>query len=235
MKSRGLPSRLSYERLFEPWELELAERLVRRFCGRGKVFPESEFETLLADVLTDWYFERAQYDAVRFNSPEVFMKAVVERDLTDRARAEKTFKRKFLRKAVSLNEPIDDDGGSLIHEGVIPDTHDPLSRGEMDLRYDLDSVRRRLNSRQGLILTLLLEGRPVTEIATVLKTSRSTVHDEIARVRNLFESQGLRDYLKWSPTLWPVISHIKSRGSYGDAREEDVEGEDDEDEECSSL
>jgi len=230
MKWRGISSRLSYERLFEDWELDLAERLIRRFCGEGKAFPGSEFETLLADVLTDWYFERDQYDAVRFNSRDVFMKTVVERDLTDRAKAEKRFKRASLKKAVSLNEPIDDDGDSLTLEEVLPDTHDPLSRGVTDLHFDLDKVYRRLNARQKLILKLRLEQHPVTEIAALLKISRSTVHDDIVRVRNLFESEGLREYLKWSPTLWPFTSHKKSKGVRGYTREEDND-----DEECGSL
>jgi DNA-directed RNA polymerase specialized sigma24 family protein len=195
MKWRGIPYRLNYERLFEDWELKLAERLIRRFCGRRKAFPDSEFETLLADVLTDWYRQRSQYDAVRFNSPEAFMNTVVERDLTDRARAEMTLKRSALRNAASLNEPLNDEDNALTREEVlaIPDL---LSSGVTDLRLDLGKVTRRLNSRQKRILELRLDRHAVKEIAALLNLSRSTVHDEIVRIRKLFESQGLRDYLK---------------------------------------
>jgi DNA-directed RNA polymerase specialized sigma24 family protein len=196
MEWRGVSSRLNFKTLFEPWELELAERLVRRFCGRGKAFPDSEFETLLSDVLGDWYFERSQYDAARQSSRAAFMKTVVERDLTDRARAEKTLKRSALKNAIPLNEPLDDDENSLTREEVLPDPCDPLGRGVADLGFDLDKVTRRLSARQKLILKLYSERLPVTEIAALLKISRSTAHEEIARIRKLFESAGLRDYLK---------------------------------------
>ncbi len=195
MKCRGISSRLSYGRLFEDWELEMAERLVRRFCGQGKTFPGSEFEILLADVLADWCFERDKLDAARVGTREAFMMTVVERDLTDRARTEKTLKRGPLRNAASLDEPINDDDDGLTREEVLAEP-DPLSSGVTDLRLDLEKAARRLSSRQKRILELRLKRHAVKEIAELLNLSRSTVHDEIVRIRKLFESQGLRDYLK---------------------------------------
>ena len=195
MKGKSVSSRLRYRGLFDEEELQVAEAVVSEFCGPGKAFPHDEFETLLHDVLTTWHSERETHDAARGASLATYMRKVVRRDLLDRVKGVKSGKHRIIDEARSLLDPLGDDNNPLTLEEVLK-SRDPLSEGTVDIRINLAEALPQLNPRQRRIIKLHLTGLTMTEIAAVLKVSRSTIHDEITRIRKFFECRDLRDYLE---------------------------------------
>jgi RNA polymerase sigma factor (sigma-70 family) len=97
------------------------------------------------------------------------------------------------QKPLSLQAPIgrDRDGDPATLGDLIPErcSSDPT------LRLDIASAVARLTQRQRAVVRHRLEGLSVTEIARRMKVSRETAHQELARIKCVFEDAGLRDYL----------------------------------------
>jgi RNA polymerase sigma-70 factor (ECF subfamily) len=112
--------------------------------------------------------------------------------------------------ALSFNEPAgtDEDSHALIdtvHQGSMGDIHpDPFK--QIELRLDLSIMLCRLTPRQKeLCLLLGEEGLTVNEASGRLKVPRTSLYDEIKRIRAIFRSEHLDEYLKdffdTSPTV----------------------------------
>ena len=66
---------------------------------------------------------------------------------------------------------------------------------DIDKRIDIDNVMRKLSPTQKQICNLLMSEPTIAKISKCLETPRSTIYDEIKRIRMIFEDAGLKDYL----------------------------------------
>lgn len=87
-----------------------------------------------------------------------------------------------------------------LHERLLEEAAQP-GPGELadpeSARLDLGTVMRRLTPSQQEICRLLgAEGLSVNEAAERLGMPRSSLQDEIKRIRRFFGAYGLRDYLR---------------------------------------
>jgi RNA polymerase sigma-70 factor (ECF subfamily) len=117
-------------------------------------------------------------------------------DITRRAAAKK---RKGERSMASLNEPIireTEESDDLTLEETVPDKTSATRLAWLPLQIDLATVLTRLTPQQQAICRLLTEGETVTVISRSLKVPRTTLYDEIKRVRRIFRDAGLKDYLE---------------------------------------
>jgi len=58
-------------------------------------------------------------------------------------------------------------------------------------------VFEKLNPQQKQVYTALHEAKlTITQVSLHLKLHRSTVYDEINRIKEIFENEGLREYLQ---------------------------------------
>lgn len=70
-------------------------------------------------------------------------------------------------------------------------------RGRVDTRLDMVRALSTLTEdEQRLCLLLGEQGLSITEAAKVLGLPRSTVYERIARIRKIFEEEGLQHYLR---------------------------------------
>jgi len=191
MNARRVPSRLSYRRLFPGREVACAKALVREWCGEGKRFEPDEFDDLLQQVLTHWWQVRHRYDATREASILSYMRAVVGRKLVDLGRERDAEKRRVLSEALSLDAPVGEDEDSE----TFGDLQEAPAGPDCGLSHDLTTAVNGLTGRQQRICELWSQGVSVTAISEALGTSRSTIHDEIQRIRRHFTDRGLADYL----------------------------------------
>ena len=67
---------------------------------------------------------------------------------------------------------------------------------DIHLKIDLAETVRKLNRRQKEICSLLQKGLTVTEVSSRRSMPRSTIYDEIGRIREIFQKKGLEDYLE---------------------------------------
>jgi len=190
-----------YRGLFQDWEIAVAKKLVNEFQGKWRCLEREDFDDLLQECLIHWFFAKDDYDSTREASQKTFMGRIIRNKLTDLVRERESDKRKIAHLTVSLDEPLGDDEDSpalidKIDEQTISDTA-PNPFLEIQLKIDLSKALQKLTPTQKELCFLLGEkGLTVKEASEYLKTPRSTIYDELKRIRTIFMKEGLEDYLK---------------------------------------
>jgi len=196
---------LNYLRLFEDWEIAVAKKLVDYFIekhtvGKHACFQKHEFDDLLQECLIHWWVVRERYDAERHASKKTFMGLVIRNKLKDLVQERQADKRRVICLAESLDAPVGDeeDSPTLLEdlEERHPEdmSHDPTM--EIESRVDVSKTLCRLTTRQKEICDLLGEGRSMEDVGECLNTPRSTIYDEVKRIRAIFLKEGLGDCLE---------------------------------------
>ena len=194
---------LNYDGFFRDWEIAIAKKLVNQFRKKNTCLKRGEFNDLLQEVLIHWYLNKDKYNSNRDASERTFMAKVVKNKITDILREAIADKRTLNYQTISLDQPLrDDENCSTLSDVVSED--DILSSSntinpflKIQLKVDLSRAIPKLNSRQKKICNLILsEDLKVSELSQCLSTPRSTIYDEIKRIRKIFEKERLEDYLK---------------------------------------
>lgn len=159
-----------------------------------------ESAELVQECLFHWWQQRDQYSEDRGANRRTFMNRVLTNRLRDIRREEQAEKRHADREALSLDAPVgaeDEDVTSLVDfladddVAAQPETH----AQQADLAAAIDRARDRLTPRQQVLVDGLRAERTVSELSRMLGTSRSTLYDEMERIKASFEADGLRDFL----------------------------------------
>ncbi|HUU29589.1 MAG TPA: sigma-70 family RNA polymerase sigma factor [archaeon] len=191
----------NYQGLFQDWEIAVAKKLVDEFQGKWTCLEQEDFDDLLQECLTKWFFTKDDYNPSRETTQKTFMGRIIRNKLTDLVREREADKRKINYLTVSLDEPVGNDENAptlidKIDECVIADAPtDPFL--EIQLKIDLPKVLKKLAPHQKKLCRLLGEkGFTVKEASEYLKTPRSTIYGELKRIRTIFMKEGLEDYIK---------------------------------------
>jgi RNA polymerase sigma-70 factor (ECF subfamily) len=186
----------NYGQLFEDWEIAVAKNLVNEFRETQTCLQREDFEDLIQECLTHWFFVKDSYDATREASAQTFMGRVIRNKLTDLVREQKADKRKVSHLAGSIDEHLGNDDDDAVLEDKIANKHQvPIL--EIQLKIDLSKVLQKLTPKQKELCHLLGPvGLSIKEASECLKTPRTTIYDEIKRIRTLFLKEGLGEYLK---------------------------------------
>lgn len=181
---------LNYFGLFEDWEIAVARKIINSFLEAENLNKEG-VEDLLQECLTHWFFNRNQYTGKNEASQKTFMAKVVRNKLIQIIRENSANKRKSIHISVSLNETVGDEDSPTLMD-VIPDEQEPKS----DLKADLTKVLQKLTPQQKQLCQLIgEEGLSVKEAGIRLNRHRSTLYDDIRRIKEIFNEEGLSDYL----------------------------------------
>jgi RNA polymerase sigma-70 factor (ECF subfamily) len=182
--------------LFQGWEVAIAKKYVRQFRTTCQCLERDVFEDLVDECLKHWFFLR---DTVRPEEEEkrrAYMVRIVKNKLTDIVRRRRASKCNEYFQAVSLDQFLEDNSDSpfLAH----PTQHDPCDEVHLsDLQSKLDQVFKKLNPQQQEVYTAIFDGQlTITEVSLRLNLHRSTVYDEINRIKKIFENEGLRTFLR---------------------------------------
>lgn len=183
------------------WELAVTTKLVGEYRRRSRVLQHFEFDDLMQECLVHWITVREGLAANPDNPPIGYMTRVLRNWLTDLVRERGTDKRAGDLATVSLDAPIDGtEGGTTLAElQDVADSEDSAGDHESHhhLRLDLMQACMRLTpAQQRLCLLLGEEGLSVKAAAEQLGIPRSTLYEEIHRVRHLFMEVGLEIYLR---------------------------------------
>ena len=183
-----------YGNLFEEWEIATTRSLVAEFCGKWSLLKQEGFEDLIQECLTHWYFAKGKYDSKDKASMKTFMRRVIRNKLSDFVKRIYSEKRKRLHEALPLDESLltDSEESSL---STVGDTFKSLSN--VDLDVSLKKAFRKLSPKQKKLCKLLYEeGLTIHEASKRFDKHHSDIYREVARIREIFEKEGLRDYLK---------------------------------------
>lgn len=190
---------MNYGTLFESWEIAVAKKLVNDFIKDRRCFEEYDFDDLLQECLTHWLRVRDRYDAGRKASKQTFMGRIIRNKLKDLVEQRQADKRKIDHVAKRLDAPLGDeqDSRTLLNKVDEETTEDsPRDRfSEIERGVYLERALEKLSPGRQELCRLLAEGRTVSDISELLKTPRSTIYDEMKRIREVFSKEGLRGYL----------------------------------------
>ncbi len=182
----------------EEWELVVARGSVRRFLREFRGLRGLEERDLIQRCLIHWCVQRSRYDPSHRASARTFMNRTMWNFLLDVARRASARKRKAEQTMVSLDEPVSqeaEESDELTLGGVMPDKASAVRMAGLPLQVDLRTVLTRLTPQQQALCQLLTEGETVTAISRKLRVPRATLYDEIKRIRRMFYSTGLREYV----------------------------------------
>jgi RNA polymerase sigma-70 factor (ECF subfamily) len=207
---RNNDSQNNYKGSFQDWEIAIAKKVVGEFRKEGTCLEREDFDDLLQECLTHWHFAKDDYDPTREANERTFMGRIIRNKLTDLIRERKTDKRKINHLAVSLFDPLKDNEDSLllnedplrlidtIDIENIPDADAPPNAfRQCELKIDLSKALQKLTPQQRELCRLIKEeGLNISEASEYLNARRSTVYDELKRIRTIFMKVGLDDYLK---------------------------------------
>lgn len=179
----------SYGDLFEDWETAMARRAVARFRAAHPWLTGLDFDDLLQECLSHWYFNRGRFRPDAGASRATFMSTVLANHLKFILRTQLADKRKAGHLSLSLDDPADDDGVTLAD--MIPTEE---TESDSALNIDVRSALAGLTPLEKSICYLISQGYPVAQIAEALGKPRSTVRDRIRRIREAFSRKGLDKY-----------------------------------------
>jgi RNA polymerase sigma factor (sigma-70 family) len=183
------------------WELAVTTKLVSEYRRRSRTLQHYEFDDLVQDCLLHWVTVRAGLVPDPDNPPLGYMAKVLRNWLTDLVRERGTDKRSGDLDTVSLDASNDgsEDGMTLAEmldvsaSGSAAGDHEAHHHLRLDLLHACVPLTP---SQQRLCLLLGEEGLSVKAAAELLGVPRSTLYEEIHRIRKLFAEHGLEIYLR---------------------------------------
>jgi len=188
---------LRYGGLFESWEIAVAKRIINDNRKKYSCLEREEFDDLLQECLIHWLDVRERYDPSHGASKKTYMAEVVGNVLGHLARDASRDKRKAIYESVSLDQPLNEDEEAPTLQDKISDTKNIPSPIKSELKIELSKAYQKLTPQQKKLCKLLgEEGLSISEACKRLDKHRMIIYREIARIRELFEKEGLKDYLK---------------------------------------
>ena len=187
---------MNYGGLFEGWELAITKRLIDDYRKEWKCLEREGFDDLLQECLMHWLEVRDGYDSSRNTSRQTFMATIIRNKIGNIIEKTTAEKRKAIYESVSLDKPLNDDEDAPTLKDKIADTKNGLSQTKAELKIELSKAYQKLTPQQKKLCKLLgEEGLSVTEASKEMKKHRRHLYREIARIREVFEKEGLKDYL----------------------------------------
>lgn len=184
-----------YKGIFESWEIGVTRNLVKQFQEKHPSLEREFVDDLTDECLKHWLSKRVKYDLKKIEKPKSFLAQIIANKLLDLVRHKTAKKRCDYFISESLDQFLEDNPDSKVLS-----SSDPVDQSaeidQSELKSALDQAFQRLNSQQKKVFMALRDERlTVTEISVRLKVHRSTIHNEINRIKEIFENEGLRKFL----------------------------------------
>lgn len=189
----------NYTGIFQDWEIAVATKLIREFQEKWTCLKREALDDMLQECLIHWFLVKDKYDPTMQASQKTFMARAIRGKLKDLVKERERQKRKGFYHSVSLYEPLGNDKNAptLIEKIAESENYSSNLFPQADLKIDLLEAFRKLTDQQKMICRLLGEqGLTPTEASRHLNMKRSTVYDELKRIRKIFLQEGLDEYLK---------------------------------------
>jgi len=191
---------LNYGSLFQDWEIGIAKRLINKFKKKYECLKNEDFEDLLQECLSEWSSAKKGYDPKHKVPQKTYMGRVVRNTLVNIVREKESDKRKVEYVSVSLNEPLEDVKDSPALIDTIPgSSNEPLDISlKSELNEKLSNVLQKLTPEQRKLCKLLKkEDLNINKASKYFLKHRTSIYDEVKRIRKVFRKEGLEDYLEF--------------------------------------
>lgn len=182
-------------RLFSGWEIAVTKKVAKQFKAKCPCIHRDDVNDLTEECLSHWLIVRNKYDLEKIEYPKSFLAKVVTNYLSIIVESRLRKKRSQYFQAVSLDQFLEENSDSPFLAN--PVQHNPSGNIDLEeLKAKIDQTVKKLSSQQKQVLSALRDGQlDITAISVRLKVHRSTVYNEINRIKEVFENEGLRKYL----------------------------------------
>ena len=181
---------LNYGSLFETWEVTLTKKIVAKFRYEWRCLRQDDAEDLIDECLIHWLTAKQKINPSEDKNLKAYLSVVLKNKLQDLAAEREAYKRRPYFRSVSLEELLESNPDSPFLADPRPSEPDP------ELRSKLESVIKKLTPNQKKICEALQSGETsITELSIKLAIRRNNVYKGILRIRQLFEQEGLKEYL----------------------------------------
>lgn len=190
---------LSYKGLFQGWEVAVAKNLTNEFKKKWQCLDIDGFEDLLQECLIHWLFVKDRYDPEAEASEKTFMGRVVRNRLNDIVKDHERLCRRDFQDTVSLDEPLfdDEEDSPTLLDKVKDDAEVAALQVRAGLKIDLFRTCQHLTPKQKKLCELLGEhGLSVNRASEILNMPRSSVREEVKRIKAIFREKKLHEYLE---------------------------------------
>jgi RNA polymerase sigma factor (sigma-70 family) len=176
------------EQKLEDWAEPVARSVVKRFLASHPNLKGNDEEDLVQECLIHWFLHRDSYDPTRGASARTYMSVIVERRLGEIADAAYAQMRSGEQFARSLDERVGDgESGSRLGDTLA----DESLIDELGHSVQLEEALSSLSPLQRRIVEGYLDETTVVDLAEELGKSRSTIYEELKRIRRVFQDKGL--------------------------------------------
>jgi DNA-directed RNA polymerase specialized sigma24 family protein len=193
--------RVSYA-AFEQWEIKMVEKKVGGLMGKFG-FTRSDAGDLRQELFLQIHLYRSGKGAAPKEKEKSWVSKILDNRLRNIIDAVKSEKRKVHLHSDSLQKEVEIGEGNQVvtYEDILREdqAHPRWGRkpiaDEEEMRQAVSFGARHLTGFQKKVSRLLQKGHSVTEVSDILRIKRTTLNDEIKRIRKTFFREGLDEYL----------------------------------------
>ena len=154
------------------------------------------FDDLLQECLIHWFFIKDQYRPEAGASEHTFLNRVTRHKLADIMRIKGANKRKVFYMSESLDAMADDEESISAKEKILMVEEQVVSKlTAADLPDALSRATANLSFRQKQLCRFLMEGMSIAKAGEKMCIPRTTLNEEVKRIREVFLKEGLEEYL----------------------------------------
>ena len=176
--------------------MTVAQCLVRDFQRGQDGLAQEAFEDHLQECLLHWFFKKDKFDPAREVSLKTFMKSVVRNKLLNILAEKKAKKRTVQMKSISLNDFLEEGETPTMEKFFGVESQTLRMMADQELSSALQKAFCKMSPRQKELCRLLgEEGLNVSEASKRMSIPRTTLNEEIKRIREVFRKEGLENYL----------------------------------------
>jgi RNA polymerase sigma-70 factor (ECF subfamily) len=155
------------------------------------------FDDLLQECLIHWFFIKDQYRSEAGASERTFLNRITRNKLADLARFEGRNKRRVFSMSESLDAMDSDEKLIGKKERILMVEEQTISKiTAADLPDAMARATAGLSFRQKLLCRYLSEGMSLVKAGEKMNIPRTTLQEEIKRIREVFRKEGLEEYLR---------------------------------------
>lgn len=155
------------------------------------------FEDLLQECLIHWFFTKDQYRPEAGASERTFLNRITRNKLADLIKFERRNKRKVLYMSESLDAMGDDEKSIGARERILKVEEQVISKiTTADLPDAMARAMIGLSFRQKQLCRYLSEGMSLVKAGEKMGIPRTTLQEEIKRIRVAFQEAGLEEFLR---------------------------------------
>lgn len=190
-------SKSGYQNIFENWEVYLVVNEIKKFKIINPCLKREDNEDLLQICLIGWHYKRKYFKRNLKASKKTYMHRVIKNILIDIVRKNVAEKRKINYLAESFDAFFEKENKNLNIAGIPEiNKHSNNYNFSNELRVDISKIIEVLTKRQRLIINIYFySGYTAKETSKILKIARSTLYEEIKKIKATFSLFKMDKYL----------------------------------------